>query len=461
MAIDWSKYRQAWSPVDRMTKKTRTCGDDWVRELEVFRKSRAAQGKFPREFPYPSDERLLLKLDSLVAAARTDCPPETLSEYLALDETKRGEFLGSVPRDQKKAVAEATAEVYWANLAELREALQDAKILTQKGINGAVVKASGRAQTQVYEVLATVGNRCDYALMATLPTLNEEERQGVLDELAGLIDAQRKVEECEVHRAIVHDIQGKVQGNPDGSVIVFVGGGGAAGKSTFTKRLEKLLWDQGQIECRRLELDSYFLPIETIGGRASDGKYDNPLNSDLDRAVENVRALSEGHWEGLTLPVHDRKDHKKERQYSEDANPFRVAKVVIVEGLYALGPCFAELGEMRIFIDASPTDRAKGRIWRDINVRRRSEQHVVEMLLGREAYHQTFVEPTQMVADYTIRRGPTVGDLGVTDLAESRRCLRDACLAAELTEQQAEEILEGFEERFEEAKKRHAGKTEF
>jgi uridine kinase len=245
-------------------------------------------------------------------------------------------------------------------------------------------------------------------------------------------------------------------------VIVFVGGGGAAGKSTFTIRLEKLLrGETPQIVCKKIELDRYFLPIESIGGRASDGKYDNPLNSNMDRAVENVRAISEGRWTNLTLPVHDRRDHKKERQCSEDATRFREAQVVIVEGLYALGPCFGDIDGIRIYIDASPTDRAKGRIWRDINVRKRSEQHVIEMLLGREAYHQTFVEPSQMVADYIIRRAPTEGALGVIDPAEVRECFIEACLKSGLDEEAAVGVFSAFEESQEKAKKRHARKTEF
>jgi uridine kinase len=350
-------------------------------------------------------------------------------------------------------------EVYPSDLGEVKEALADANIYTDGRVSEAYDRATAGMRRYVDKALKFLSARAEGSIADTLPKLSEPDRQRANEYLARLIPALRKAQVNEVYRDMVNAIKAEKHHRITGCLIVFVGGGGAAGKSTFSKRLEKLM-EHESISCRRIELDRYFQPIESIGGRVSDGKYDNPLNSDMDRARENVRAISEGRWENLTLPVHDKKEHKKERQHSKHAE-LRGAAVVIVEGLYALGPCFEGVEGIRIFIDASPTDRAKGRIWRDINVRKRSEQHVVEMLLGRETYHQTFVEPTQIVADYIIRRAPTSGALGVIDSAEMRNSLLEACLGSGLTKGQPGKILRRFEELQEKAQTRHAGRTEF
>lgn len=214
-------------------------------------------------------------------------------------------------------------------------------------------------------------------------------------------------------------------------IIVLIGGGGAAGKTTFSLDLVRHLGEKSNIEeddIARLELDNYFYPIEVVGPRASDGKYDNVLNSDLLRAYQNIKALREG--EEPILPVHDRVSHQSSLQRfmtRKEKKKLTKARIIIVEGLYCLAPYLCELGDIRIYIDASPLDRAKGRVWRDIIVRERDERHVVEMLMGRETYHQTFVEPTQMVADYILRRPETGGGLKVVYDEEIENSFRLAC----------------------------------
>lgn len=176
---------------------------------------------------------------------------------------------------------------------------------------------------------------------------------------------------------------------------------------------------------RKLELDQYFFPIEMIRDREADGKYDNPRNSDLLRARKNMESLRSG--TDVFVPVHDRNEHKLVNQTVRLATELRSARVVVVEGLYTLGPCLRDLGDVAIYVDASPLDRGKGRVWRDINVRARSEEDVVAMLLGREVYHQMFVEPTQMVADYIVRRAHTLGNLAVVNREKLKECFQQAC----------------------------------
>jgi len=246
-------------------------------------------------------------------------------------------------------------------------------------------------------------------------------------------------------KEIAKDVESKAQNKKGpGPLIVLLGGGGAAGKSTFRKELEKLLTRVLKQKLangtttkpvQKLELDQYFYPVELILHREADGKYDNPLNSDLLQARRNIETLKKG--DDVIIPVHDRNKHKLAEQTYRLAPELKSARVVIVDGLYSLGPCFQDLGDVGVYIDASPLDRAKGRVWRDINVRKRNEEHVVNMLLGREVYQETFVEPTQTVADYIVRRPHTSGNLTLGDEKTLHDCFVKACAKEDLAEKEA------------------------
>ena len=253
---------------------------------------------------------------------------------------------------------------------------------------------------------------------------------------------------------IAAHVSGQARDRPDneGPLVVLVGGGGAAGKSTFFHELQGLLKKRylasGQTE-EKLELDHYFYPEEVISNTVADGKYDNPVNSDLARARKNIEALSGR--EETVIPRHDRTSHKRRNQAvesDENVEDLRMAKVLIVEGLYTLGPDLRALGKVAIYIDAAPVDRGKGRIWRDINVRGRSEEHVIDMLLAREQYHRTFVEPTQMVADFILRRPHTDGHLAVVEEKELFRCFKEAYGEVELDENKRDTLWGNFVEKY-------------
>jgi len=262
----------------------------------------------------------------------------------------------------------------------------------------------------------------------------------------------KQLRQDEVDEKIAAAIMAKVKVLPR-PVIVLIGGGGAAGKSVFAKRLREHLEspDGYRMNVQRLELDHYFYPVELIADRESDGKYDNPLNSDLLRAKKTLQILRgelqlpDG--ELLTVPVHDRDKHLRAEQSSRPREELRTAQIILVDGLYCLGPILCELGDIGIYIDASPRDRAKGRVWRDVNVRvGRDEEHVVGMLMGREVYHRMFVEPTQFVADYIIRRPPTGGELKVFYKDEVAECLAAACQKVGLEPERIDLLTKLFDE---------------
>ena len=81
---------------------------------------------------------------------------------------------------------------------------------------------------------------------------------------------------------------------PGSPCFVLVGGAGAAGKTTFYKQLKAFIAEEKlgkKLKVQRIELDNYFFPLEAIGDRVVDGKYDNPRNSDLERGAKNIESL--------------------------------------------------------------------------------------------------------------------------------------------------------------------------
>ena len=247
-------------------------------------------------------------------------------------------------------------------------------------------------------------------------------------------------------------------------VIVLVAGGGAAGKTVFTRRFKGRLAEKGITAVEGLELDHYFFPKELVSHRESDGRYDNPLNSDLPRVLVHLRVLrgdvSSSNDGPLRIPWHDRDEHELRNQTFVIRDELRRAQVILVEGLYCLGPDFRDLGDIGIYVDASPVNRAKGRIWRDMEVRHRPEDHVASMLMGRETYHQKFVEPTQCVADYIIRRPPTGGTLKVVYSEDEAWALTQACREVGIAEKQAE-LVQKLKQYMDQKTKERADKTSY
>jgi hypothetical protein len=83
------------------------------------------------------------------------------------------------------------------------------------------------------------------------------------------------------------------------------------------------------------------------------------------------------------------------------------------------------------------------------------------MLLGRETYHQTFVEPTQIVADYVVRRSSTSGTIAVVDGAVTKRCIAEAGKHIGLRKEQIVALWRSFTNEQKKHVEKEKKKTEF
>lgn len=496
--LDWANWRPFWSQVNLMSERTRKCAQEWQGKIGEKAKEKSKEGKFPKEYPILSNNKILKNIDELMNDVQNNRHNKIKDLVIfqpfddEIEEKCRG-YLAKVKIEAQKVVNKVMEDIFPADLEHIQEALSATRDI---GIENFPTENVGNNQTTLIEdadVGKFIDNMISMLKLEMIETLLQlsvldkslEEREKILFEtsdqrknklLSGEIDEEQKKlgegarrivaalyrqQESKDIKEIVKEISNKIverkKKKPVTPAIVLIGGGGAAGKTTFTKKLTVRLETVGE-KVGKLDLDNYFLPKELIGNRASDGKYDNPRNSDLQRAKHNIEAIKEG--AEPKVPVHDRKEHKLSQQESDDKNKYIKDSVVIVEGLYTLCPMLYSLGDVTIYIDASPLDRAKGRVWRDINIRKRDERHVVEMLLGRETYHQTFVEPTQAVADFIVRRSSTSGVLRVVDDDELAECIERACKIIKIVDK-SDELTFELLKLLDNLNKRRAAQTEF
>ncbi|MFB3896658.1 MAG: uridine kinase [bacterium] len=499
--LDWSQWRPFWSQVNVMSKNTAKCAQEWQKRLGEIASDNAKKGNYPKEYPVLSNEEINKQINELIDAVNEnrDISVEEIIKFIPFDDVIEqmtlNEFKNTKQAAQDivngiiEAVFPADMEIIIAALdnaedkqdkdnkhdQNVKDDKKQAKLSDDNAVRKCIKTILDLLKDNTGENLRKLGELIPDKRKELLFETAEARRRKVL---AGPIDEnQKKLGEgarrivaalhCKQERKYLGDIVGKIEDEvaerrrhtPVSPAIVLIGGGGAAGKTTFVKKLmARLIAIYGKDQVQKLDLDHYFLPVELIGNRANDGKYDNPRNSDIQRAEQNIRTIKEGGE--LIIPWHDRQEHKLSQQNWLDGSKYRSASVVIIEGLYTLGPMFWSLGHVRIYIDACPLDRAKGRVWRDVNIRKRNERHVVEMLLGREVYHQTFVEPTQAVADYIIRRSATSGVLQVIDDDEVGKCLIEACEKLGV-EDKAAELHRMFLKLLERLNNRRATQTEF
>ncbi len=511
--LDWSQGRRFWSQVNVMTERTHRCAEAWQQKLGDIAKKNAKKGKFPKEYPVLSDQDVLGRIRDLIGEVgqSKDEGVENLAPFIPFDKETEETCREKFKPPAQKVVKKVIEKVFPVDMEHIQEALHakegkgkgKGRLSEDETVKGCVSAMIGELKEQTKQTLHDLKGKdgeelkvllfetAEARLRKLLAAQDDERRRQKIEQKEEKEEKEKEKEKEEkeekekerkklgdgarrvvaaLHRSrekdylsdIVDCVRGKVTQRKKKKtvtpVIVLIGGGGAAGKTTFARKLASRL--EARVEkVERLDLDHYFLPMELIGNRASDGKYDNPWNSDLQRVEESVAAIKRGGH--VTVPFHDRNEHKLSQQSWQDGERFLHASVVIIEGLYTLGPRLESLGHVKIYIDASPLDRAKGRVWRDVNIRKRNERHVVEMLLGRETYHQTFVEPTQAVADYIVRRSSTGGVLRVVDDDEIEGCFFTACDREQVDPKKAASLFVEFLTLAERMNSRRAAQTEF
>lgn len=178
--------------------------------------------------------------------------------------------------------------------------------------------------------------------------------------------------------------------------IILVGGGSSSGKSYVTTEVVK---NVGEADITRITIDDYYkdqsaMPFE----ERVKVNYDHPKAFDWPLMRKQIRMLKEG--QTIEKPIYDFSVHNR----SDKTETIVPKKIVVVEGIMALvDRQLREIGDLRIFITATPEVRFLRRFIRDHQERKRSYENIVNQYIKTVApMYEEIIAPSSNYADLII-----------------------------------------------------------
>ncbi len=173
--------------------------------------------------------------------------------------------------------------------------------------------------------------------------------------------------------------------------LISISGGSGSGKTYISRALNALLPYESSI----LSYDNYYkdqsaLPFDERGLL----NYDDPSILDQELFMEDLRKIKKG--EAIEVPQYDFVTHTRKKE----TVTFKPKDIVIVEGIMTL-QIPKEYYDFIIYVDADPDVRISRRIIRDMKLRGRSLESIVEQYLTSvKPMHIKYVEPHKVDADF-------------------------------------------------------------
>jgi uridine kinase len=170
--------------------------------------------------------------------------------------------------------------------------------------------------------------------------------------------------------------------------LVIIAGGTASGKSALA---EAFVLQVGALHLRH---DDYYRDV----GDPTVFDYDHPDALDSALLVDNLRDLLAGR--PTDGPDYDFKTHRR-RLAPRRLEP---QALLVLEGILVLAvPEIAAMGDLRVFVTAPEPLRLERRIARDMSVRGRTRDQVLQQFHRTvKPNHDRFVEPSRRLADLII-----------------------------------------------------------
>ena len=180
--------------------------------------------------------------------------------------------------------------------------------------------------------------------------------------------------------------------------VIGIAGGSGSGKSTFAARLIQAFPDSVAL----VSCDNYYrahddIPLEERRLL----NYDAPEALEFDLMVSHLQALKRG--EAVDCPVYDFALHNRSDKVMRiDPKP-----VILVDGILILSdPALRETFDLRIYVEADADERILRRARRDMEVRGRKIDDIMEQYLNTvKPMHETHVEPSKKHADLILNGG--------------------------------------------------------
>jgi uridine kinase len=180
--------------------------------------------------------------------------------------------------------------------------------------------------------------------------------------------------------------------------VIGIAGGSGSGKSTFAARLREQFPDSVAL----ISCDNYYrahddIPLE----ERRKLNYDAPQALEFDLMVSHLQALKRG--EAVDCPVYDFALHNR----SDKVLSIEPKPVIIVDGILILSdPALRETFDLRIYVEADADERILRRARRDMEVRGRHIDDIMEQYLTTvKPMHEQYVEPSKKHADLILNGG--------------------------------------------------------
>lgn len=178
--------------------------------------------------------------------------------------------------------------------------------------------------------------------------------------------------------------------------IVLIGGGSASGKTfVLHKVLEKLPKDKITF----ISLDDYYKDFSVLPMSERAGiNFDHPKAFDWPLLKSQINDLKNG--KAIDKPIYDFVIHGRKKE-TERVEP---KELILIEGIMALvNKDLREMGDLKVFINASREKRLVRRIARDTKERGRTYESVVEQYFASvQPMFEEIIGPSQYYADLII-----------------------------------------------------------
>ena len=181
--------------------------------------------------------------------------------------------------------------------------------------------------------------------------------------------------------------------------VIGIAGGTGSGKTTVARRLyESLHLDSAVF----LDQDSYYKELGHLGLEERKRiNFDHPDSVDNDLLADHLERLVAG--EALEKPTYDFAAHTR----APETQRVEPRGVILVEGiLLFVDPRLRDLFDLKIFVDTEADVRFIRRLQRDLDLRGRTIDSVIDQYLTTvRPMHFEFVEPSKRYADIILPRG--------------------------------------------------------
>ena len=181
-------------------------------------------------------------------------------------------------------------------------------------------------------------------------------------------------------------------------LVIGIAGGTGSGKTTLMKNLIARFGDVVTV----LSHDNYYRRHDELTYEERSAlNYDEPAAMETELMVRHLDALR--HWQEIDCPVYDFSVHNR----SDETIRVVPRKVIIVEGILIFADeALRDLMDIKIFVDTDADVRLCRRIKRDVRMRGRTLESVLEQYQETvKPMHEMYVEPSKKFADIVVPEG--------------------------------------------------------